>query len=135
MNSETPGNRIRARRVQLGITTAKLASLVGLAERAVNRIEVGMIPIAVIADYLPLIAAELGTTAEVLRDGELQSERATREELQIMRNEGIIQSDEELEKLCELATETIRKRSNANIPLNRDELLILIEVIRGADGY
>ena len=94
MNSETPGNRIRARRVQLGITTAKLASLVGLAERAVNRIEVGMIPIAVIADYLPLIAAELGTTAEVLRDGELQSERATREELQIMRNEGIIQSDE-----------------------------------------
>ena len=135
MNAESPGNRIRARRVQHGITAAKLASLVGLTERAVNRIEVGIIPIRLIADYLPQIAAELGTTVEIILDGELQSERATREELQIMRKEGIIQSDAELEKLCEFATETIRKRNNANIPLNREELLILIEVIRGADGY
>ena len=66
--------------------------------------------------------------------GELQSERMTREELQRMRKEGRVKSDEELEMVFGLATDTIRKRSNANIPLNRQELLNLIELIRGADG-
>ena len=87
-----------------------------------------------IADYLPKIAEELLTTQEALLNGELQSERSTRQELQRMQIEGIIRDDEELESMLELATQMIRKRSRADIPLNRQELLNLIEVIRGADG-
>ncbi len=134
MDIETPGNRIRAARDKLGITPAKLASLVRLNERTINRVEVGITPIAIIADYLHLIAAELGTTEAALLHGELPSERATRAELQRMRNEGVVQSEDELETLFGLATDSIRKRSNANIPLSRQDLLNLIEVIRGADG-
>ena len=50
-----------------------------------------------------------------------------------MRKEGLI-SQEELEALLGLATNFIRKRSKASIPLNRQELLNLLEVIRGTDG-
>ena len=135
MDGETLGNRIRARRENLGITQAKLASLVGLAARTINRIEVGIYTRSFMADHLPLIAVELGTTTEVLLQGESQSERATSEELERMRKEGIFRSAEELEGLRELSTESIRKRSNANIPLSKGELLILLEVMRGADGY
>ena len=134
MNNETLGNRVRAKRAHCGISQEKLASLVGLSVRAINQIEVGILQKSFVADYLPLIAAELGTTEEILLKGELQSERMTREELQRMRKEGRVKSDEELEMVFGLATDTIRKRSNANIPLNRQELLNLIELIRGADG-
>ena len=135
MDGETLGNRIRARRENLGITQAKLASLVGLTARAINQIEVGILTRSFMADHLPRIAVELGTTTEVLLQGESQSERATSKELERMREEGIIRGAEELEGLRELSTESIRKRSNANIPLSREELLILLEVMRGADGY
>ena len=87
-----------------------------------------------IADYLPKIAEELQTTQEALLNGELHSERFTRQELQRLKVEGIIRSDGELESVLEVATQMIRKRSRADIPLNRQELLNLIEVIRGADG-
>ena len=135
MDGDTLGNRIRARRENLGITQAKLASLVGLTTRAINQMEVGILTRSFMADHLPLIAIELETTTEVLLQGESQSERATSKELERMRKEGIFQSAEELEGLRELSTESIRKRSNANIPLSREELLILLEVMRGADGY
>ena len=87
------------------------------------------------ADYLPVIAAELQTTLEALQNGELHADRATLELLKRMRKTGIIRSDHELEKVHELATQLIRKRSNANIPLNEYEILNLIEVMRGADGF
>ena len=106
----------------------------GLNSRAIRRIEAGTIQINMIVDYLPKIAEELRTTQEALLNGELHSERSTREELQRMQTEGIIRSGEELETVLELATQSIRKRSRADIPLNRQELLNLIEVIRGADG-
>ena len=86
------------------------------------------------ADYIPKIAEVLETTEESLLNGELHSQRLTREELYQLRKEGIIRSDDELSLIEELATDTIKKRRNANIPLSRDELLILIEVMRGADG-
>lgn len=132
MNSETPGNRIRTARIKLGITQKQLGRLVDLTEQNVNRIEVGLTPIA--PEYLRLIAAALGTTEEVLLRGELHAERVTREELLRMLDEGIIDSAGEFDKVFDLATNTIPKRSNANIPLSRQELLNLIELIRGADG-
>ena len=134
MESETPGSRIRAKRVELGIAVDQLAGLVGLSNRAIRGIEAGTIPINMIVDYLPKIAEELRTTQEALLNGELHSERSTRQELQRMQIEGIIRDDGELESMQELATQMIRKRSRADIPLNRQELLNLIEVIRGADG-
>ena len=134
MESETPGSRIRAKRVELGITVDQLAGLVGLSNRAIRGIEAGTIPINMIVDYLPKIAEELRTTQEALLNEELHSERSTRQELQRMQIEGIIRDDGELESMQELATQMIRKRSRADIPLNRQELLNLIEVIRGADG-
>ena len=134
MESETPGSRIRAKRVELRITVDQLAGLVGLNSRAIRRIEAGTIQINMIVDYLPKIAEELRTTREALLTGEIHSERSTREELQRMQTEGIIRSGEELETVLELATQSIRKRSRADIPLNRQELLNLMEVIRGADG-
>ena len=87
------------------------------------------------ADYLPLIAVELRTTVGALENGELPADRATREELLRMRQAGQIQSDDELEKLYELATQLIRKRSKVNIPLNQMDITSLLEVLRGADGY
>ena len=135
MDSETPGSRIRAKRLALGITQEKLSSLVGLNVRTINRIEVNLTPIATIADYLHLIAAELGTTPEILRSGEVHSERITREALQSLRKDGTIRNDQELERLCGFAMEAIKKRSNAKVPLSRQDLLNLIEVIRGADGH
>ncbi len=134
MESETPGSRIRAKRVELGIAVDQLAGLVGLSNRAIRGIEAGTIPINMIVDYLPKIAEELRTTQEALLNEELHSERSTRRELQRMQIEGIIRDDGELESMQELATQMIRKRSRADIPLNRQELLNLIEVIRGADG-
>jgi transcriptional regulator with XRE-family HTH domain len=134
LESETPGSRIRAKRVELGIAVDQLAGLVGLSNRAIRGIEAGTIPINMIVDYLPKIAEELRTTQEALLNEELHSERSTRQELQRMQIEGIIRDDGELESMQELATQMIRKRSRADIPLNRQELLNLIEVIRGADG-
>ena len=134
MESETLGSRIRAKRVELGIAVDQLAGLVGLSNRAIRGIEAGTIPINMIVDYLPKIAEELRTTQEALLNEELHSERSTRQELQRMQIEGIIRDDGELESMQELATQMIRKRSRADIPLNRQELLNLIEVIRGADG-
>ena len=66
MNNETLGNRVRAKREHCGISQEKLASLVGLSVRAINQIEVGILQKSFVADYLPLIAAELGTTEEIL---------------------------------------------------------------------
>lgn len=136
MYDETPGHRIRAKRVQLGISQAKLGSLVGLTERAINSIEVGTMPTTMIDDsYLPRIAVELRMTMEQVLHGELRSEASTREELLRMREEGIICSDDELKRLDEFAMESIRQRNNANIPPSRVELVALLEVIRGADGF
>ena len=135
MYEETPGLRIREKRDQLGISQAQLASLVGLNAKAINRIEVGTLPINMIVDYLPQIAAELKTTVDYIMDGELRSKRSIREELRRMREEGVIRSDEELTRLDELAAESIRQRNKANIPLNRMELEYLLDVIRGTDGY
>jgi len=134
LDGETLGSRIRARRVLLGITPANLASSVGLSHRAINQIETGILNSSFMADYIPKIAEVLETTTDSLLNGELHSERLTREELYQLRKEGIIRNDAELQLVEELATDTIKKRRNANIPLNRDELLILIEVMRGSDG-
>ena len=134
MESETLGSRIRARRAELRISPDDLARSVGLSVRAISGIEAGIISMKMIADYLPKIAEELQTTQEALLNRELHSERSTRQELQRLKVEGIIRSDGELESVLEVATQMIRKRSRADIPLNRQELLNLIEVIRGADG-
>ena len=134
MEGETLGSRMRARREHLRMTQAKLASLVGLSNRAINQIESGILNKSIMADHLPKIAAELGTTLDILLNGEIHSVKATRDLLQRLRSSGKIRSDSELKAVEELAAETIKKRSNANIPLNEDELLILVEVIRGADG-
>ena len=134
MESETLGSRIRARRSELRISPDDLARSVGLNVRAISHIEAGIISMKMIADYLPKIAEELQTTQEALLNGELHSERFTRQELQRLKVEGIIRSDGELESVLEVATQMIRKRSRADIPLNRQELLNLIEVIRGADA-
>ena len=134
LEGETLGSRMRARREHLRMTQAKLASLVGLSNRAINQIESGILNKSIMADHLPKIAAELGTTLDILLNGEIHSVKATRDLLQRLRSSGKIRSDSELKAVEELAAETIKKRSNANIPLNEDELLILVEVIRGADG-
>lgn len=136
MDNEIPGHRIRAKRDALRMSQAELGRLVGLTGRAINRIEAGLMPIAMIEDsYLPEIAGRLGITVEYIQGGELQSERSTRDELLRMRAESEIRSDDELRRLDELAAESIRQRNNAKIPLNRAELLALLEVIRGTDGY
>ena len=119
---------------ELRISPDDLARSVGLSVRAIRHIEAGIISMKMIADYLPKIAEELQTTQEALLNRELHSERFTRQELQRLKVEGIIRSDGELESVLEVATQMIRKRSRADIPLNRQELLNLIEVIRGADG-
>ena len=99
MNGETPGKRIRAKRVQLSITQAELARFADLNERAINQIEVGTMSIVMIGpERLQVIATKLRTTAEYILHGELQSERPTREELQSMRKEGVIRNDEELKR-------------------------------------
>lgn len=136
MEDETAGRRIRAERDKLGITQHELGRLVGLTEQAINKIEVGTMPVTMIDDsYLPAIADALGTTVNYIMNGELHSERSTREEMQRMRSEGLIWSDQELKGLNELAMGSLRQRNNFNIPLNRADLLALLEVIRGADGY
>lgn len=134
MEGETLGSRIRAKRVALRISIDKLARSVGLSPGTISRIESDAIQRKMIVDYLPKIAEELRTTEEALINGEPHSDRSTREELERMKREGIIRSDEELESVLELATQSIRKRSRADIPLNRQELETLIVVIRGADG-
>ena len=135
MKEESLGGRIRSRREELSLTQEELAAKVGLTRRAINQIEVGILDKKFMADYLPLIAAELRTTVEALQNGELHADRATLELLKRMRKTGIIRSDHELEKVHELATQLIRKRSNTNIPLNEYEILNLVEVMRGADGF
>ena len=135
MNNKVLGERIRTRRIELGITQLQLAKSVGLTDRMINQIEVGITPIAITGQsYLGKIAVALDTTSEILQSEVLRSEQATREELQRMLKEGLILSEEELEKVFSLATQAIRRRSKANIPLNRMELLNLVEVIRGADA-
>ena len=136
MDSETPGHRIRARRDKLGITQYELGRLVGLTEQAINKIEVGTMAVTMIDDsYLPTIADALGTSVDYIINGELHSERSTREETLRMRSEGLIWSDQELKGLSKTAMGLLRLRKHANIPLSRAELLALIEVMRGADGY
>ena len=134
MEGETLGSRIRARRVELGISQETLARKAGLTIQAINRIEADLIKISTIADYLPKITDALGTTTDSLIDGELNSQRLTRDELRRLRREGYIRSDSELNRYDEFAMEALKMRRNANIPLSREELLFLIEVVRGSDG-
>ena len=134
MEVETPGSRIRAKRVQLGMTQERLAGAVGLNPNAIKRIEAGLITIPTIADYLAKMALELETTEEFIREGDLPSERSTLEQLRRLREEGIVRSQSELQLVADLAMVSLKKRRNANIPLSREELLVLIEVIRGSDG-
>ena len=134
MEGETLGSRIRAKRVALRILPDELARSVGLSPATISRIEADTIPSKMMVDYLPKIAEVLRTTQDALMNGEPHSERLTREELRRMQREGIIRNDEERESMLELATQLIRKRSRADIPLNRYELEALIAVIRGADG-
>ncbi len=136
MDAETPGSRIRVKRDLTRISPAELARLVDLNELAISRIEAGTMDIAIIGrERLRKIAAQLETTVEYILYGELQSDRLTREEIIKMRNEGVVSSDEELTRITELAYGSIRQRNNANIPLTRVELVALLEVIRGSDGY
>ena len=134
LEGETLGSRIRKGRVELRISQAKLAGAVGLSVRAISQVEAGILNSSFMADHLPAIAAELGTTVEFLKNGELASQRLTREELGRLRKEGIIRSDADFKVIEELATDTMKKRRNANIPLSREEILFLIELVRGADG-
>ena len=131
---ETPGSRIRAKRIELGMSQETLARKAELTIHAINRIEVGLLKISTIADYLPKIADALGTAVDFLVDGELNSQRLTREELRRLRKEGYIRSDSELNQYDEFAMEALKLRRNANIPLTREEILFLIEVVRGSDG-
>ena len=117
------------------MTQAELGNKVGLSARAINRFELGVMPITQIDDsYLYAIAQALGTTTQHLLDGELHSEKATRDELNRLLFEGKI-DEGQFKRLDELAMASIRLRSNANIPLNRMDLLALLEVIGGADDY
>ena len=136
MHGKTPGLRIRHLRTQCGLTQSRLGSLVGLTERTINRIEVGIEPIERFQDsYLILIAKELGTTVESILEGNLPSEESTSGEIKKMWEEHLIWSEYELRSLEEVATVTLRQRNNANIPLSRLDLMALLEAIRGSDGY
>ena len=132
---QAPGYRIRTKRCQIDMTQAELGNKVSLSEGAINRLEVGVMPITQIDDSeLDTIAQTLGTTTQYLLHGELHSERATRDELNRLLLDNTI-DEAERNLLDEVAMTSIRKRSNANIPLSRRDLLALLEVIRGADGY
>ena len=135
LENETPGHRIRQRRDQLGITQYELGRLVGLTEQAINKIEIGIMPVTMINDsYLPAIADALGTSVDYIMNGELHSERSTREEILRMREIGVIRSDQELKALDERVMRT-PQRNEFDIPLSRAELLILLEIMRDTDGY
>ena len=129
-SERTIGQRIRQSRDERGLTQQKLAALVGLSERAINKIEKGILAVSMYRDYLSMIANELGVTEYFIEHGDLHSERETSREVQRMREEGILDSDEEMRNLEELASQAIKKRSNVLIPLNRLELLALLEVMR-----
>lgn len=136
MLGKTPGLRIRHLRTQCDLTQSRLGSIVGLTERTINRIEVGIEPIERFQDsYLILIAKELGTTVESILEGSLPSEETTRGEIKKLWKERLIKSEYELSSLEEVATVTLRQRNNANIPLSRLDLMALLEAIRGSDGY
>ena len=136
MALDTPGGRIRAKRDALGFSQVDLAKQVDLTVGAINSIEVGTKPLALIgSERLQMIADRLKTTAEYIRNGELRSETSTYQDLREMRQEGIISDDEELERLRKLVHESMKQRNNANVPLNRNELMALLEVLRGADGF
>ena len=135
MDSETPGHRIRARRDKLGITQYELGRLVGLTEQAINRIEVGTMPIAMIDhSYLLAIAAQLGTTMEYILHADLSSDQSTREEILRIHQLGVLRSDQERKDLDKLATQVLQRNKNA-VPLSRADLLTLLEMMRDPDGY
>ena len=92
-------------------------------------------PVTMIDDsYLPAIADALGTTVDYIMNGELHSERSTREEILRMREIGVIRSDQELKALDERVMRS-PQRNEFDIPLSRAELLILLEIMRDTDGY
>ena len=131
MDAKELGRRIKTRREVLGITETDLARSIDLNETAVRQIESGqMIFDITVNSYLRQIAEALATTPKDLRNEEPSSERATREELQRMLSEGLLEGEAELREMQELATAEIRKRSMANLPLHRDQLLIIRDVKR-----
>lgn len=136
MNQRTPGLRISFLRDQLRISEAELGRLVGLEEQAIVSIERGTKPIEELSRFfVERIAKVLGVSPNYLLEENLHSEKETREALFDLRREGLIESEDERLRLDELAIKTMRLRSNTRVPLSRSDLLRLLEVIRGSDGY
>ena len=136
MNQRTPGLRIGFLRDQRRISEAELGRLVGLQEQTIVSIERGTKPIEELTrSFVDRIAEVLGVSPDYILEENAPSEKETHEALLDLRKEGLIEDEDECLRLDELAIKTMRLRSNARIPLSRSELLRLLEVIRGSDGY
>lgn len=64
---EKISERLRRRRIEVGLTQEELSSRVGLSQRAITRMESGNSP--VLDEFLELLAKALECTSEYLRSG------------------------------------------------------------------
>ncbi len=127
-DNEDIGKRIKRIREERSLTQERLGRLTGLSESTINRIETGATRF--LGDFRERIAGALDISEDYLQNGDSHAERETRKLIDELRSEFQITQSEE-ERLQGMATEAIKFRNNARIPLSKLELQSLLMVIRG----
>ena len=127
-DEETIGQRIRRLRAERGLTQNQLGQRAGLSEQSINRIETGTTK--VLLEYLERLAEALRVTDDYLRNGDTHAERET-SRLIVCVSSDLHITPEEVNKLKGMASEALKLRNNARVPLNQLEIESLLMVIRG----
>lgn len=128
---ESIGERVRRLRLDRGLTQEDLAHKTELSEETINRIETGVT--RVLGEFRERIAAALDVSEEYLQNGDSPAERETMHLIAEDRERLAISQTEE-PRLKQMASEAIKYRNNARVPLSRLEVEALLMVLRGGRG-
>ena len=128
-SGETTGQRIERLREGCGLTQFELGERVDLSEHVIYRIEKDRVRIENSRDMLERLAVVLGVSADYILRGETSAERQTMALIddKLMRGEC---TAEQAERLKEMGTAEMRRRSNVRVPLSHFEIDVMLEAVR-----
>ena len=130
---EPLGHRIARLRREKNLTQDDLSRLTDLSVATIAGLEAGAMRF--IGEFGDRIAEALGVSPHQLLNVEPYAERESMRTVLEMRQYGQIDpTDQEIESLRLLISDSVKTRSNMRIPLNRNEIVALLTILRGSDG-
>lgn len=127
-DEETEGQRIKRLREEQKLTQEKLGRIVDLSEQTINRIETGVV--RQLGEFRERLSRALGVSLDYLLQGHPYAERETMRAIASLRTERPISADE-ASQLRVMASQALKLRNNAKVPLSPLEIQSLLMVIRG----